>query len=196
MTTKVKRLKNGAGVVFFVASEPDRYGNYKQYSAEEVSSGQFEVIESATAESILRESDGWVKVVRRTSGFVEDDSQEVTGVAHSLTARGFVQSATTTSGLPIGAGTWKRGTVTVLVATNGSWKCGKSTGKNCHELNSLLDSQFPQESAQDRLRAVFETFLPPAEAALAARGSANGVDLDAQLRGNALLDRLGLLELE
>ena len=191
MATKVKRLRNGAGIVFFVASEPDRKGNYRQYTAEEVARGQFEIVESATAESILRESDGWVKVPRK-SKFAEDDSQEVAGVAHSLTARGFVQSSST-SGLPIGAGTWKRGDLTVLVATNGSWKCGKSVGKNCHELDSLLDSQFPQESTQDRLRAAFENFLPPAEAALAARGPMeNGTDIDVQLRGKALMDRLGI----
>jgi hypothetical protein len=184
MATKVNRLRNGAGGVFFVASEPDRKGNYKQYSAEEVSAGQFEVIESATAESILRESDGWVKVPRKNR-FAEDDSQEVAGVAHSLTARGFVQSTTS------GSGTWKRGDVTVLVGTNGSWKCGKSVGKNCHDLNSLLDSQYPQESTQDRLRAAFENFLPPAEAALAARGPMeNGSDISSQLRGNALMNRL------
>ena len=187
MVPTVTRLRNGAGVEFFVANEPDRYGNYKQYTAQEVVAGQFNVKESATAESILRESDGWVKVPRR-SRFVEDDSQEFMATQHSLRTRGFDGTVINNEA------TFRRGNITVIANADGSWKCGKTTGKNCKELNTFLDTNYPQESAQqDRLRAAFEHFLPPAEAALAARGPMqNGTEIDVQLRGNALMNRLGI----
>jgi hypothetical protein len=124
----------------------------------------------------------------------EGDNQQVAGCAHSLTVRGFTAPGLQ---LPMGSGVWKRGKVAVTVNADGSWTCGKSHGKDCHELDSLLDGQYPKESVQDRLKAAFEKILPPAEAALAARGpTPNGSEIDVQLRGKALLDQMDLLELE
>jgi hypothetical protein len=55
-----------------------------------------------------------------------------------------------------------------------------------------------QPSTQDRLKAAFSAIgLSSVEAAVAARGPMqNGTEIDAQLRGKVLLDRMNLMELE
>lgn len=126
---RVQHKRNGAGVIFYVACEPDSHGAYKQYSAEEVEKapiGKFEVRESATAASIARET------------FRE----------HS----------------PLGAG-WVK--------------------------VPIRDSRHREPvNMTQRLANAFEKLgLPKSEAALAARGPMQ--DIDIQLRGRELTDRLG-----
>jgi len=134
MATKVMTLRNGAGTVFYVACDPDSHGNYRQYTADEVekaSTGKFEVCESSTAASIVKEvlhehSTGWVK------------------------------------------------------------------DQNWRQKPHTRSSDRSTATIADRLKTAFGKILPPEEAVLAARGPMqNGTDIDVQLRGRALTDRLG-----
>jgi hypothetical protein len=113
------------------------------------------------------------------------------------------------------AGAGKLGQMGVSISCSGTAIDGEEDGIVCKIVESLdacqsvdfvarpaaggrVDAiESVQQSTQDRLRSAFEKILPPAEAALAARGPmANGSEIDVQFRGRALLDRMDLLELE
>ena len=113
----------------------------------------FEVVESFVGLQMhaeMRESlgPGWVNTNKPRTGFREVElnaNQQLQATVHSLKLRHFAAPSSASSA---GEGTWKRGSVSVLVAPDGSWKCGTSSGKDAHHLDTTLDSQFP-ESARE-----------------------------------------------
>lgn len=188
---KVERnFSHNGRKLFYVASEPDRAGNYKQFTQQEVESNpdQFEVMESNQRRSIVAEF----------TPLAEDDQQSLRATKTALRSRNIAPTGD--------GGLWRRDgkkPVSVLLASDGSWKCCNASGADHTTLESHLDSAHGSAGAQGsesdsgRLQRAFEQFLPPDEAALAARGpTPDGSEFDVQLRGKALLDRMDLLELE